>query len=81
MIPDDVITVCSSVNKETDIPSQQYKCVGACLHRGSKADFGHYIAVVKEPELKEWVMCNDSKVVIAEDAPVNECYLVFYKKC
>lgn len=59
---------------------QKYTCIGACLHRGNKADFGHYVAVFKEEAQSEWILCNDSKVVVAEDAPVEECYLVFYKK-
>lgn len=51
-----------------------------CLHRGDKADFGHYVAAYREEGVKEWVLCNDSKVVLAADAPISECYLAFYEK-
>lgn len=60
--------------------SQEYHCLGGCLHRGNKADFGHYVAVYKTKDQDEWILCNDSEVVIAPDAPVSECYLLFYKQ-
>ena len=57
-----------------------YKLASVCLHRGDKADFGHYVAAYREEGVKEWVLCNDSKVVLAADAPISECYLAFYEK-
>ena len=39
------------------------------------------IAVYKAEDVKGWVMCNDEEVVKAEEAPVGECYLVFYERC
>ena len=63
-----------------NIPQQSYHCLGACLHRGNKADFGHYVSVYKTEEETNWILANDSKVVIATDPPLGECYLLFYKK-
>ena len=59
---------------------RKYRLRAVCLHRGNKADFGHYVAAYREEGVKEWVLCNDSKVVLAADAPVSECYLAFYEK-
>lgn len=61
--------------------TQRYRLRASCLHRGKKADFGHYVTVYKEERVKGWVLCNDSKVVEAVDAPISECYLVFYERC
>lgn len=58
---------------------RRYRLASVCLHRGNRADFGHYVAAYREEGVKEWVLCNDSKVVLAADAPISECYLAFYE--
>jgi singapore isolate B (sub-type 7) whole genome shotgun sequence assembly, scaffold_4 len=67
--------------EELLVGGARYRLRSACLHRGKRADFGHYVAVYKAEGVKGWVLCNDEEVVAAEEAPVGECYLVFYERC
>lgn len=67
--------------EELLVGGARYRLRSACLHRGKRADFGHYVAVYKAEGVNGWVLCNDEEVVAAEEAPVGECYLVFYERC
>lgn len=80
MLLEEEVTLRQCDGAATETPSQKYRLRSACLHRGSKADFGHYVAVYKDEESKQWVLCNDSKVVDMEDVPTGESYLVFYER-
>ena len=62
------------------IVTKRYQLRASCLHKGNKADFGHYVAVYKEKDLDGWVLCNDARVVVANKPPTEECYLVFYER-
>lgn len=66
-----------NLEEEIELGGSKFLLRSACLHRGSKADFGHYVAVYKD---EGWVLCNDSKVVDITDVPTGESYLVFYEK-
>ena len=77
---DEEITLRQRDGDATESLSQKYRLRSACLHRGNKADFGHYVAVYKDEESERWVLCNDSKVVDMEDVPTGESYLVFYER-
>ena len=62
------------------IVTKRYRLRASCLHKGNKADFGHYVAVYKEKDLDGWVLCNDARVVVASKPPTEECYLMFYER-
>lgn len=66
-----------NLEDEIELGGSKFQLRSACLHRGSKADFGHYVAVYKD---EGWVLCNDSKVVDITDVPTGESYLVLYEK-
>ena len=60
--------------------TQSYRLRAACLHKGNRADFGHYVAIYREEGTEGWVLCNDSHIVVAAKPPIEECYLVFYER-
>ena len=57
-----------------------YELVALISHKGPSAHCGHYVAYIKKE--KNWVLYNDSNVVLVPDItdPIHQAYLYVYRR-